>query len=216
MNFQKYQLNHWFLNFLALSIYLASEAKYLTRGLFCINFWDIGNILWDLDSGNPTIIFGESELDFREKPLQVAILPISAWNITKARKKSEDCHLVTSYAFEIIHWDLGRRTLVGGFGGMRWNFKEGHMLMRFREFSAKNFSAVSIKKHRFSFQNYSKTKSLKQFHEKVQSVVLEEEVPRQGDRKKIRNNGSLVSSIFQRKNEKKIGNLNDLVQKQNW
>ena len=62
------------------------KQKTKLKLFFWITFWKFKTILWDLDSENPVSTFRENEFDKREKPLQVTLLPKTAYQITKTGK----------------------------------------------------------------------------------------------------------------------------------
>ena len=56
-DFPENQFHHWFLQLLALSSYLGSEAKFKAQVLLWFTFWKYKNILWHFNSVNSASVF---------------------------------------------------------------------------------------------------------------------------------------------------------------
>ena len=78
-----------------------------------------------------------------EKPLQVALLPISVFEITNAGNILRNAYRVISCSDKIVHWHLGGRSPVSNFWELSSNLEKNHIHMQDLEFSANQVSAES-------------------------------------------------------------------------
>ena len=60
-------------------------------------FWKNEIILWDLDNGRPASAITEREFDWREKPPEVVLLPISAEEVKNAENIMGNMYIENPY-----------------------------------------------------------------------------------------------------------------------